>query len=92
MTPFTFESMPIKDLSRMPKGTIGIYLCDWTDLSVAQSRIMAQFKQHQQPIKGECRITTHTGLNSKTGTSFRVIEVEVLKPLPPRRTRGPAKR
>lgn len=89
MTPFTYESMPIKDLSREPKGTIGVYFCEWGNLSVAQSRIMAQFKQQSQPIKGDCKITSFATIDTRTGIPFRVIQVEVLRPLPPRRKRGP---
>jgi len=87
-SPFTYQSMSLPDLAREPKGTIGIFFCEWDMLQKAQRQITAQFKITSQPVKGNCRIQSFNTIDTKTGTPFRVIQVEVAKPLPPRRKRG----
>ena len=87
-SPLTFQSMPLTDLAREPAGTIGVYFCDWDNLQIAQCRIHSVFKMQSLDKKGKCHIQTFSGLDHKKGTSFRVLQVEVIEPIPPRKRRG----
>jgi len=85
---FTFESMPIADFCREPKGSTAIYLCKWSDLSAAQNRITGKFHHVSLPVKGKCTLKSYIVTDAVTGEASRMIIATVIKPVPPRQKRG----
>jgi len=85
---FTFQSMPLPDFARAPKGTVAVYFCEWDNLQLAQNRITGKFKHTSLPVNGKCTIKSFNTIDPDTGIGFKVITATVLKSIPPRKKRG----
>jgi hypothetical protein len=85
---FIYQSVELPDFCRSPKGTIAVFFCEWDKLKAAQNRITGKFKHTSQPVNGTCTIKSFNSTDPATGVGFKVLMVEVVKPMPPRKTRG----
>lgn len=85
---FTYQSMPLPDFARAPKGTVAVYFCDWDNLHLAQTRITGKFKHSSLPVTGKCKLKSFNTIDPDTGIGFKIITATVVKPIPPRKKRG----
>jgi len=85
---FTYQSVKLPDFCRSPKGTTAVFFCEWDKLKAAQNRITGKFKHTSQPVNGTCSIKSFNSIDPVTGVGFKVLMVEVVKPMPARKTRG----
>lgn len=85
---FIYQSAELPDFARMPKGTIGMFFCEWAKLQTAQSRITGTFKRSSLAVKGACSIKSFNATDPDNGKGFKVLMVEVLTPIGARKQRG----
>ena len=85
---FIYQSVALPDFARSPKGTLGVFFCEWDKNKDAQNRITGKFKHSSLPVKGKCSIKSFNATDPDTGKGFKVLMVEVIEPIAARRQRG----
>ena len=85
---FIYQSVELPDFARSPKGTIGVFFCEWNKLQAAQNRITGKFKHSSLKVKGTCSIKSFNSIDPDTGQGFKVLMVEVVEPIAARKQRG----
>jgi hypothetical protein len=85
---FIYQSVELPDFARSPKGTIGVFFCEWDKLKAAQNRITGKFKHSSLKVKGTCSIKSFNSLDPDSGQGFKVLMVEVVEPIAARKQRG----
>ena len=85
---FIYQSVELPDFARSPKGTIGVFFCEWEKMRIAQNRITGKFKHSSLKVKGTCSIKSFNSFDPDTGKGFKVLMVEVIEPIAARKQRG----
>jgi len=85
---FIYQSVKLPDFARSPKGSIGVFFCEWDKLQAAQNRITGKFKHSSLKVKGTCSIKSFNSIDPDSGQGFKVLMVEVVEPIAARRQRG----
>lgn len=85
---FIYQSAELPDFARSPKGTIGVFFCEWNKLQQAQNRITGKFKHSSLKNKGKCTIKSFSATDPDTGNGFKVLMAEVITPIEARKKRG----
>ena len=85
---FIYQSVDLPDFARSPKGTLGVFFCEWDKNKDAQNRITGKFKHSSLKVKGKCSIKSFNATDPDTGNGFKVLMVEVIEPIAARKQRG----
>ena len=85
---FIYQSVELPDFARSPKGSIGVFFCEWDKNKLAQTRITGKFKHSSLKVKGKCSIKSFNATDPDTGKGFKVLMVEVIEPIAARQQRG----
>jgi hypothetical protein len=85
---FIYQSAELPDFARSPKGSIGVFFCEWDKNKLAQTRITGKFKHSSLKVKGKCSIKSFNATDPDTGKGFKVLMVEVIEPIAARQQRG----